>query len=492
MRRPFRRLGMAVTVLVVALLLNFTWVQVVRSSALRADPNNTRSQLDEATRARGQITAAGGVVLARSQPSNDSSKYQRIYPGGAAYLPITGYYSSLYGATGIEKSENSLLSGNDDALIGGQLSDLITGRDPRGGNVELTVVPAVQQAAYQALSSAGFAGAVVAIKPSTGEILALASTPTYDPTPLASHFTQVQRNESDIINNSAPSVRLNRATGAVYPPGSTFKLVLGGAALQRGYTPTSKLTGLAKISLPGGGTLSNFQGESCAGNGGADVTMTQALALSCNTAFARLGIALGAEPIRAQAAALGVNPDGFSVGIDVVGSRLGTLADPQALAQSSIGQRDVAFTPMQNAIVAATIANHGVRMAPYLVARTTAPDLSVISTNKPQVAEAAAMPTAVADDLRTMMVQSEKDTFGSGSIADLVIASKTGTAEHGTDPKQTPPHCWYVAFAPADNPQVAVAVLVENGGNGDLGATGGKVAGPIGRQVIAAALSGGR
>lgn len=495
MKRPLRRVGTAVMVLIVLLLANFTYLQVVRSAKLRADPNNSRTRLDEYGRPRGQITAAGGVVLARSDPSNDAYKYQRVYPGGAMYQPVTGYFSSLYGTTGIEKTENGLLAGEDDALIGGQLSDLITGRDPRGGNVELTIVPRVQQAAYKALSEQGYAGAVVAIKPATGEILALASTPAYDPTPLASHSEEVQQAQSKIINNSTPSIRLNRATGADYPPGSTFKLIVSAAALQHGYTPQSAVTGLSKIALPGGGTLANFQGETCGDGGGADVTFTAALAHSCNTAFATVAMALGAEAIKTQAAALGVDPDGFSVGIDVVGSRVGAMTDQAAVAQSAIGQRDVAFTPMQDAIIAATVANHGVRVAPRLIAKATAPDLSVIDQTTPEVANSSAMPAAVADQIRDMMIESEhdtaKDATGSGEIAGVVIASKTGTAEHGTNPKNTPPHCWYVAFAPAANPSVAVAVLVENGGNGDLNATGGKVAGPIGRAVIAAALSGG-
>jgi peptidoglycan glycosyltransferase len=166
------------------------------------------------------------------------------------------------------------------------------------------------------------------------------------------------------------------------------------------------------------------------------------------------------------------------------------MADDAAVAQSSIGQRDVALTPMQNAIIAATIANHGERMEPYLIAATTRPDLSVISQASP-ISDGQAIPSKVADEIRDMMIKSEAETSGGGQIAGLTIASKTGTAEHGTDPKNTPPHVWYVAFAPADNPQVAVAVLVENGGNQGLSATGGKVAAPIGRAVIVAALQAG-
>ncbi len=496
MKRPLRRVGTVITVLVVLLLANITYIQVVKASAYRADPNNLRTAQEEFTQPRGQITTAKGTVLAQSVPSNDSFKYQRKYPQGAMYGAVTGYFSSLYGTgststAGIESTENAILSGDSDQLIGDRFSDLITGRDPRGGSVQLTLVDAVQQAAYNGLASRNYVGAVVAIKPSTGAILAMATTPSFDPTPLASHSEAVQQAESKRINASSPSVRLNRATRAVYPPGSTFKLVVSGAALQRGYTPDSQVTGASKMILPGtgGATLSNFEGETCGDAGGADVSLTEALAHSCNTAFATLGIALGAAPIRNQAAALGIDPAGFDVGIPVVGSRLGSLSDAAAIAQSSIGQRDVALTPMQDAVIVATIANHGSRMAPYLVDRTTKPDLSVISQTAPQLVTQA-MPTGVADQIRDMMIQSEKDAPGANPFSGIVIASKTGTAEHGTDPKNTPPDAWYVAFAPADNPQVAVAVLVENGGDAGLQATGATVAGPIGRAVISAALTG--
>ena len=492
MKRPLRRVGTVITVLIVLLLANITYIQVVKAAAYRNDPTNQRTANAEYSRARGAITTAQGTVLAQSVPSGDNLKYQRNYPMGAMYGSVTGYFSSLYGATGIEQSQGPILSGTDENLVGDRFSDLLTGRDPRGGGVQLTIVDAVQQAAYNGLKDKNFVGAVVAIKPSTGAILALATYPSYDPTLLASHSETVQKAESKRINSSSPSVRLNRATAAVYPPGSTFKLVVVGAALQKGYTPTSAVTGVSKMTLPGtgGATLSNFGGEDCAGGGGADVTLTQALAHSCNTAFASLGIALGADPIRKQATALGVQPAGFSVGIPVVGSRVGVLPDKAAVAQSSIGQRDVALTPMQNAIIAATIADHGQRMTPFLVDRTTKPDLSVISATKPTPVTPLSMPNSVADQIRDMMIQSEKDSVGANPFAGVVIASKTGTAEHGSDPKKTPPHAWYVAFAPADNPQVAVAVLVENGGDRGLEATGGSVAGPIGRAVISAALTG--
>jgi peptidoglycan glycosyltransferase len=487
-----RKLGIAVMVMLAALMANLTYIQVVKAVDYRHNPNNRRTVLEEYSRDRGQITAAGGVVLAQSKPSDDQYRYQRTYPGGKTYANLTGYYSLRYGPTGLERLQNDLLSGSDPNLWVGQLSDLITGRDPQGGNVQLTIEPAVQKTAYQGLAKKGYVGAVVALKPSTGEILAMASTPSYDPDPLASHSVSTQRKAYNKLVGASPSPILNRAIAAVYPPGSTFKLVVSAAALQDGYTPTTRVTVASTITLPDthGATLSNYDHETCAGQGGVDVTLTQALAHSCNTAYARVAMAVGAKKLRRQAKAFGIDTGKSDInGFPVAGSRTGEMADAAAVAQSGIGQRDVALTPMEDAVIAAAIANDGKRMKPHLIADTTRPDLSVISSADPSP-DGQAIPATVAHQIRDMMIQSEKDTPGSGQIAGLTIASKTGTAEHGTKPKKTPPHAWYVAFSPAKNPQVAVAVLVTNGGNRGLQATGATVAGPIGRAVIAAALAG--
>lgn len=495
-----RRLGAAVMVLTLALLANLTYIQVVKAVDYRHDPNNRRTVLEEYSRARGQITAAGGVVLALSTPVNDQYRYQRSYPAGPMYANLTGYYSLRYGPTGLERLQNDLLAGNDPSLFVEQLSDLITGRDPQGGNVQLTIVPAVQKAAYDALSAKGYVGAVVAMNPTTGAILAMASTPSYDPSPLADHSEDTQRSVYNELVDKSPSPLLDRTIGAVYPPGSTFKLVVAAAALQHDYTPESPLPGAATITLPGtgGATLSNFDKETCAGLGGRDVTLTQALAHSCNTAFASLAMDLGAPTLREEAAAFGVDGENWTIdGFPVAASRTGSMTasngqpDAAALAQSGIGQRDVALTPMQDAVIAATIANGGTRMKPYVVASTTRPDLTVIDQAEPQ-ALGQAIPAAVAQQLTDMMIASENATAGGGRIKGVTIASKTGTAEHGVDPKATPPHAWYVAFAPAEKPTVAVAVLVTDGGDKGLAATGGTVAAPIGRAVIAAALASAR
>ena len=345
-----------------------------------------------------------------------------------------------YGPTGLERNQNEILSGEAPELIAGQLSDLITGRDPRGGNVELNIEPAVQQAAYTAMTDKNYVGAVVAIEPSTGNVLAMVSTPSYDPNPLASHSDAVQRQAYNDLVNADPSPLLNRATAAVYPPGSTFKLVIASAALQQGYTPQTPVTGEAKISLPdtGGATLSNFAGETCGDGGGADVPLIEALAHSCNTAFAEVAMSLGVVPVRKQAEALGIDSPVRTSGSTWSESRLGDVPDTAALAQTGIGQRDVAMTPFQMAWITATIANRGDMMAPHLIAKTTKPDLSVISETSPQ-SLGQAIPIAVADQVRDMMIQSEKDTPGSGGIADLVDRLQDRHRRTRHRPEEHPP-----------------------------------------------------
>lgn len=494
--RPLRRLGTAVLVLLTALLVNVGYIQVVKSDEYRSSPGNKRTALDDFNRQRGTIQAAGGVVLARSVPSTDQFRYQRSYPGGAAYANVTGYLSLRYGSTGLENSYNDVLSGDDPNLLVNNVSDLITGRDPRGGNVELTLVPKLQQAAYQGLTDKHFTGAVVALQPKTGEVLAMATSPSFNPSPLASHSDATQKAAYNALinaaNTKAPDQDVNRAIESLYPPGSTFKLVVAAAALQDGFTPNTAVTGVPKITLPGtgGATLSNFAGETCANKGGADVSLTLALAHSCNTAFAQVAVKVGADRLKAQSAAFGVGDVGSVGGLDIAPSRVGEMPDDAAVAQSGIGQRDVVFSPMQDAMVAATIANDGLRMQPYLVSKVTKPDLSLLEPPATPNPLGQALPATTAGQITEMMLQSEQ-AMATASDPSLKIASKTGTAEHGTDPKTTPPHAWYVAFAPANDPQIAVAVFVADGGDRGLNATGATVAAPIGQSVIEAALAGG-
>lgn len=488
MNTPVRRVAIAVMAMILLLMANLTYIQVVKADEYRNNPGNQRVLLAEYSRKRGQISAAG-QVLASSAPTGDRLKYQRSYPNGPAFAPVTGYYSVIYNSGGLERASDAVLNGSDDRLFGRRLSDLVTGRDPSGGNVVTTIDPAVQQLAYDQLASKNYAGSVVAIRPSTGEILAMVSTPSYDPNPLASHNSEEQRKAWAAFTAAKPPVLVNRAISETYPPGSTFKLIDTAAALSSGrYTPDSPLTAAPNITLTGTTTtLENYNGNAC--GTGATATLREALQRSCNTAFAQLAGDLGEKAIRDQATAFGIGAKDQTIPMPVAPSTIGGIESVAALQQSAIGQRDVALTPLQNASIVATIANGGRLMAPYLVKEIQSQTLDTVDTTQPTVV-GQAISAPVAQTLTDLMVNNENSYGGRGKITGVQIAAKTGTAENGIDPKNTPPHVWYVAFAPAVNPQVAVAVLVESGGDrSNLAATGGVIAAPIGRAVIGKVLA---
>ncbi|HKP43227.1 D,D-transpeptidase PbpA [Mycobacterium sp.] len=487
MNTSLRRISVTIMVLIVLLLANATLTQVFRADGLRSDPRNQRVLLDEYSRQRGQISA-GGQLLAYSVSTNGRFRFLRVYPNPLAYAPVTGFYSLRYSSTGLERAEDGILNGSDQRLFGRRLADFFTGRDPRGGNVATTINPQVQQAAWDAMEhgcSGPCKGAVVALEPATGKILAMVSAPSYDPNLLATHDLEAQSQAWQQLRDNPDSPLLNRAISETYPPGSTFKVITTAAALQAGAAENTQLTSAPRIPLPDStATLENYGGSPC--GSGPTVSLHDAFAKSCNTAFVQLGINTGAEALRSTAFSFGLDSPPTPIPLQVAESTIGPITDAAALGMSSIGQKDVALTPLQNAQVAAAIANRGVAMRPYLVDSLKGPDLANISTTAPQQ-ERRAVSEQAADTLTDLMVAAEQVTQQKGAIAGVQIASKTGTAEHGTDPRNTPPHAWYIAFAPARAPKVAVAVLVENGGD-RLNATGGAVAAPIGRATIAAAL----
>lgn len=490
MNASLRRISVTVMALIVLLLANATLTQVFTADGLRADPRNQRVLFDEYSRQRGQITA-GGRILAYSVPTNSRFRFLRVYPNPAVYAPITGFYSLRYSSTGLERAEDPVLNGSDQRLFGRRLADFFTGRDPRGGNVDTTINPRIQQAGWDAMQqgcSGPCKGAVVALEPSTGKILALVSSPSYDPNLLSSHDTDQQAQTWQRLRDDPGSPLTNRAITETYPPGSTFKVITTAAALQVGVTEEEQLTAAPTIPLPGStATVENYGGTPC--GGGPTVSLSEAFARSCNTAFVQLGLRTGTDALRGTAQAFGFDDTPGPLPLQVAESTVGPIPDAAALGMSSIGQKDVALTPLENAAVAATIANNGVLMQPYLVDNLQGPDLANIDATGPHEQRHAVSPQ-VAAKLTQLMVGAEQVTQQKGAIPGVQIASKTGTAEHGTDPRNTPPHAWYIAFAPAESPKVAVAVLVEDGAD-RLSATGGALAAPIGRAVIAAALQGG-
>ncbi|GAB3353280.1 peptidoglycan D,D-transpeptidase FtsI family protein [Modestobacter lapidis] len=476
MNAPLRRVAISVLVLFTLLIVNVNIIQVVRAGDLRDNPRNTRVLADQFDRERGSIVVDGNEI-ALSVPTDGRLRYLRQYPQGELYAPVTGYYSPLvYGNTGLEREANAILSGSDPRLTLFRLGDLFTGRDPAGGNIQLTLEPAAQQAAMEGL--AGVTGAVVALDPRTGAVLALASTPSYDPEKLSSHDPAAIREYRSQLGEA--ELR-NHAISDRYQAGSIFKVIVAAAALATGdYTPATTIPAPDVLTLPGTSTtLRNYGNSSC--NGGADQSLIDALTVSCNTAFAQLGIDLGEERIRDMAEAFGMDDEGLEIPLDVAGSTIGDIENDAQLGQTSIGQFNVAMTPMQAAMIAATVANDGTLMRPYLVDSVQAPDLRVIDQTEPeQLAEP--ISSDVAGQLTEMMTSVVAEGSGRrAGISGVQVAGKTGTAQvsEGVDD-----HNWFIGFAPAEDPTIAVAVFVANGGG-----TGGDTSAPIARQVIEAHLA---
>lgn len=485
MNRPIRIMAGFCAALFAALLLNATYLQYFKAAALNDRPDNKRVIDAQYSRQRGAILV-GGQAVAQSVPVDDQYKYQRTYPDGATYAQVTGFFSYLYGRNGVEQSENTLLSGSDARLTISHLADVLNNKQPQGGSVTLTINPAAQKAAYEGLHALGdnVQGAVVAIEPSTGRILALVSSPTYDPSLLASHDLASVKQNYSLLSTDATQPMLNRATQLRLPPGSTFKLVTAAAALQNGYTPDSLVDGSASLTLPQTTTqLHNDDNESC---GAAQVTLTQALVKSCNVAYAGVGLQLGADALIKQAERFGFGQHYLD---DLSPQALSVTPEPDQpqTALSAIGQWEVAATPLQMAMVAAGIANYGQVMKPYLVDEERGPDLSVLEKATPQkLPGAPAMTASAATELIGMMVGVvDSGTGTKAKIPGVRVAGKTGTAQSA---EGRPPYAWFVSFAPADSAQVAVAVLVQDAGVGSSDAYGGTLAAPIAKRVMQAVL----
>ncbi|MDQ1618808.1 MAG: penicillin-binding protein, partial [Actinomycetota bacterium] len=283
MNKPLRRLSIAVLVMFGLLLLNANYLQVVRAESLHNNSNNPRLILEEYSRQRGPIVV-GGKQIARSVETNNRLKYKRTYAQGKLYAPATGFYSLVYGASGIEAAENSILSGTDDSLFVRRVIDLLTREPPQGGSVSLTLNARAQKAAYDGLN--GRKGAVAAIDPSTGAILALVSSPSYDPNLLASHDAAAVRRSYKRLSENPNKPMLNRALRETYTPGSTFKVVTAAAALENGMTKDTKVFNGPQLDLPQTtSNLPNENGRPC--NPGGEATLQDALAFSCNASFGK-------------------------------------------------------------------------------------------------------------------------------------------------------------------------------------------------------------
>jgi peptidoglycan glycosyltransferase len=474
---PVRRVAVAVLVLFGLLFVNLNYVQFVEADKLRRKDGNKRLLLQTYDRQRGSIVV-GGRAIAVSVATNDKLKYLRTYPGGPSYANVTGYYSLVYGSSGIERAEDSFLSGDDDRLLIRRVNDLVTGRTPRGGDVLLTLNPDTQAAAASLLH--GRRGSIVAMDPRSGAILAMVSSPTYDPGPLASHDVAKIKAAWLPLSRDPAKPLLDRAISETYPIGSTMKVIISALALQNGYTPGTLIPAPRTYTPPQTHVpLPNYDGTTCSGSG--QQSLADALKVSCNTAFAQLGVKLGGDKIREQAREFGVG-DKLDIPLRVAVSDLGPLADPPQVAQSSIGQRDVRFTPLQNCMVAAAVANNGVLNKPYVVQELQGPGFSTIERATPTELHRP-MPPEVASQLYTMMVGVVAGKGGTGRSAQLpgyVVGGKTGTAQNAG-----PDHGWFIGFAGKEGqpPPIAVSVVLEQAGRG-----GSHAASLIAGQVMKAFL----
>ena len=477
MNRQLRRYALVFSILLVLLLGNLTWVQVLNADSLRMQPGNTRVLLQQFNHSRGSILV-GSEPIASSSRAAGESFYQRSYVDGPLYAPITGFYSLIYGATGLERSANDLLSGSDPRFFVDRIQQLFAGRQSAGGNVRLTIDQAAQRAAFDGLK--GRAGAVVAIDPKTGAILAMASTPSFDPQTLAPNDPASVRTAYETLLNDERDPMLNRAIARNYPPGSTFKLITAAAALASGrFTPDTVIPGPAGYQLPNSSkVLRNWQGGACAAGG--KLTLRRALEVSCNTAFAWLGNQVGADALRSMAEQFGFDHS-FTLPMVAAASRFPLEPDDAQTAMSAIGQFDVRASALQMALVAAGIANDGIVMQPYLIRDVRGPDLAELERTTPSEF-GTPLSTKDARLLQDMMVSVvERGTGSNGRISGVRVGGKTGTAETGTDAQ---PHAWFTAFAPG----VAVAVVIENGG-GAREVSGNALAAPIANAVIRAVLA---
>ncbi len=482
MNSAVRKVSLAAFLLLLALLVNVNVLQAVQARSLATKPGNTRAIIASYNVKRGYIVV-GNTVIATSEPTGDQLKYLRTYPGGPMYAAVTGY-ASQFTRTGIEAAENNILSGQDDRLFVHRLTNILNGSQEQGGVVRLSINPKVQQAAWDAMQ--GKVGAAVAMDPSTGAILAMVSTPSYDPSTLAVHDTAAVNAAMKRLTDDPDQPLLNRAVAQTYPPGSTFKVVTSAAALTSGLTPQTLVDAPHRLPLPLTNLeLHNFNDEVCTPSVNGQQTLTQALAISCNTAFAKVGLQLGDAALRKQAEAFGFNDNTLDVPLRAATSVFPQVLNKPQTAQSAIGQFDVRMTPLQAAMIASAVANHGKLERPYLVSSLETPNLQTVATAQPSDYQQSVTP-GVADQLTQMMLSVVQDGTGkSAQIPGVSVAGKTGTAQNAPGHS---PHAWFIGFVPGATPHIAVAVIVEVGDKGGDDVTGGRVAAPIAKAMIQAAL----
>ncbi|MEU2598612.1 peptidoglycan D,D-transpeptidase FtsI family protein [Streptomyces hirsutus] len=489
MNKPLRRIAIFCGFLILALLIRGNWIQYVQADELQKNKHNRRIAIERYEQPRGDIIVDGKPITGSKETSGSDFEYKRTYKDGPMWAPVTGYASQAFGANQLESIEDGILTGNDDRLFFRNTLDMLTGKNKEGGNVVTTLNGAAQKAAYNGLKQRGGKGSVVAIEPSTGKILALASFPSYDPSVFAGNsdkdaeaWQKLQKEE----NPADPT--LNRALREVYPPGSTFKVLTAAAALEEGlYKSADEKTDTPlPWTMPGTTTdLPNDGDLPCK-----DASLREALRVSCNTVFGKIGADLGNDKMLEYAKKFGFTEEQFTP----VRSSASVFSDdmePSETALSSIGQFNTATTPLQMAMVTAAIANNGTLMKPYMVDELQAPSLDTIEKTDPEELSKP-MSAENAQILQSMMETVVSEGTGSKARIDgVTVGGKTGTAQHGVDNSENP-YAWFISYAKGEDGSspVAVAVIIEDDDavRGDI--SGGGLAAPIAKSVMEAVVKG--
>ena len=457
MNRSIRHVWVAAVAMFAVLLLALTSIMFFQQRSLAADPWNTRTLYERFGRDRGSILA-GGEEIARSVPTEGDYAFAREYPQGDLYSEVTGYFSPVYGATALEQEMGDELSGSSDDQFYNRVMSTLSGEQQTGASVETTLDPELQQIAHDSLQ--GRQGAIVAIEPDTGRILAMASSPGFDPNKMSSHDTESVMAASEAYSSDPAQPLVNRTIGGdLYAPASTFKLIDTVAALESGeYTTDTEIPNPQELELPGTSiTLPNYRGGPCDARDVADLQF--ALENSCNVPFAQVAMDLGEDRIAQTAENFGYGQD-LDIPMSVTPSSFPEGMTDAELAMASIGQYDVRSTPMQVAMISAALGNDGVLMKPQLVDQVRSSDLSVIQDFEPEELNQATS-ADVADTLEDLMVSDVDNGIARGAaVPGHSVAGKTGTAEIGSETGLT--DSWFTGFAPADDPEIAIAVVFED------------------------------
>ncbi len=486
MNKPLRRIAIFAGVLIFALIARANWLQFVQADELQSDKSNRRGLIERYSHPRGDIIAADGTVLTGSTKTESSDfKYKRTYKNGELWAPVTGFAAQIYGQTQLEGIYDDFLTGTDDRLFFDRTIGMLTGEKQGGGNVHTTLMPSAQKAAAEALGDKE--GAAVAINPETGEILAMASSPSYDPSAIAGMAEEDQEAWTSLQKKNNPAQpMLNRALRQVYPPGSTFKLVTAAAALENGmYSLDEKTDSPVPYHLPSSGNeLPNWSDTiPCK-----DASIRDALKYSCNNVFAKISDELGNEKMKEAAEKFGFNEEQFVPVRSAISSF--PQMEPDQNAQAGIGQGSVTSTPLQMAMVTSAIANDGTMMQPYMVDKLRAPNLDVIEQTKPEeLGEPISADTAQQLQEAMQTVVADGGTGTNAQIPGVTVGGKTGTAQHGVG-NEADPYAWFVSYAQDENGDspVAVAVVIESSDTTREEIGGNALAAPVAKAVMQAVL----